>query len=374
MRTDAGEQSEALFLNSAYTFERAEQAEARFARIDPGYFYSRYSNPSLDMLEQKLALLEGTERAIVTASGMAAVFAALMCCLKAGDHIVANKILFSSCYYVITQILPRYGIAYTLVDGADSEAWKNAFRASTRCAFIETPANPTLDIVDIQAAAALCRQHRAKLVVDNVFSTPLVQRPLELGADIVVYSTTKHMEGQGRTLGGAILGRKELLEKDILPFVRHTGPHMSPFTAWVTMKGLETLPLRMERICANAHALAVFLEKQPNVAKVYYPGLASHPQHSMAMRQMKNGGGMLAFELEGGKQAAFAFLNKLELLTIANNLGDTRSLINHPASTTHASIPPEERSALGLSDGLVRLSPGIEDAGDLQDDIAQALA
>ncbi len=372
-RTEVGETSEALFLNSAYVFDSAEHAEARFARTDPGYYYSRYSNPSTEMLEERLALLEGAERCIVTASGMAAVFAGLMSQLKAGDHVVAGKILFSSCYYIITQILPRFGITYTLVDGADLAGWKAALQPNTACAFVETPANPTLDIIDLAEVAKLCRANGTKLIVDNVFSTPLLQHPLRLGADMVIYSTTKHIEGQGRTLGGAILGNKDYLESVVLPFVRHTGPHMSPFTAWVTHKGVETLSLRMERHCANAQKLAEFLEKQKQVSRVLYPGLPSHPHYAVAKKQMKHGGPLIAFELHGGKEAAFRFLNALKLIDISNNLGDSKSLINHPASSTHASISPQERAAIGLGEGLIRFSVGLEDAEDLRDDLAAGL-
>lgn len=376
MRTAYGETSEALFLNSAYTFESAELAEARFARTDPGYFYSRYSNPNLDMLEQRLTAIEaGAERAIVCASGMAAVFAALMSGLKSGDHIIANRILFSSCYYIITQILPQYGISYTLVDGADLNAWEEAFEDNTTHIFIETPANPTLDIIDIEALARLSKPRGVTLLVDNVFATPLYQSPLELGADMVIYSTTKHMDGQGRTLGGAILGAQALLNDQVMPFVRHTGPHMSPFTAWVVFKGLETLSLRMERHNSNALAIAKLLETHTDkVVQVRYPHLPSHPHYAVAKRQMKQGGGLLAFELTGGKEAAFRFLNALTIPRISNNLGDAKSLVTHPASTTHASIAPEQRAALGLSDGLVRISAGLEHVDDLLEDVTQALA
>lgn len=374
IRTPFGETSEAMFLNSAYTFESAEHAEARFARRDPGYFYSRYSNPSLDMLEQRLAAMEkGGERAIVTASGMAAVFAALMSGLKAGDHVLANKVLFSSCYYIITQVLPRFGITYTLVDSADLTAWEAAFTAKTTHIFIETPANPTLELVDIAAVAKLAKANGARLLVDNVFATPLCQHPLALGADMVIYSTTKHMDGQGRTLGGAIIGGKALLEEVVLPFVRHTGPHMSPFTAWVVFKGLETLSLRMERHNTNALAIAEYLEKSPKVARVSYPYLKSHPQHALAKAQMSAGGGVLSFELKNGREAAFKFMNNLHIARISNNLGDAKTLVNNPASTTHASISPEERAKIGLSDGLIRYSAGLEAAADLLQDIENAL-
>jgi O-succinylhomoserine sulfhydrylase len=325
------------------------------------------------MLEQRLALMEGAEACVVTASGMAAVFAALLCQLKSGDHVVAAKALFSSCHYILTQLLPRYGITCTLVDGPDLNAWKKALTRKTACAFIETPANPTLELIDIAALARLCRNNGTRLIVDNVLSMPLTQAPLELGADIVVYSTTKHIDGQGRTLGGAILGSKKFIEEVALPFCRHTGPHMGPFNAWVILKALETLPLRVERHAATAAALAQKLEAHPKVTRVIYPGLQSHPQHAIAKKQMKNGGPMIAFELKGGKKAAFRFMNALELILISNNLGDAKTLITHPASSTHFSMGEAARKAAGITDGLIRLSVGLEDAEDLWSDLEQAL-
>jgi len=372
LMSEWGETSEALFLNSAYTYETAETGEARFDGSQPGFKYGRYSHPNLFMVEERLALLEGAKGCIVTASGMAALFATLMCQLRAGDNVVASKVLFSSCHYIITQILPRFGITYTLV-GAD-ESWEKAITKKTKCVFIETPANPTLELVDIQHVAKICKKMGAQLIVDNVFSTPIVQKPLELGADVVMYSTTKHMDGQGRTLGGAVLSNdKKWLDEVLMPFVRHTGPHMSQFNAWVLLKSLETFPLRMERHLDNSKAIAEFLSTHPKVAKLYYPGLKSHPQYAIAKKQMNHGGPMLAFELKGGKKAAFAFMNKLSLFDISNNLGNAKSLITHPASTTHASIGPEARKAYGITDGLIRLSPGIEDVADLIADLKKAL-
>lgn len=374
IHTQFGETGEAMFLNSAYTFDSAEHAEARFSRRDPGYFYSRYSNPSLDMLEQRLVAMEvGAERAIACASGMAAVFAALMSGLRAGDHVIANKVLFSSIYYIITQILPRFGITYTLVDSGDMKAWETAFTPKTTHIFIESPANPTMELVDITALAKLAKSHGARLLVDNVFATPLYQSPLTLGADMVIYSTTKHLDGQGRTLGGAIIGSKALLEDVVLPFVRHTGPHMSPFTAWVVFKGLETLSLRMERHTKNALAIAELLESSPKIARVAYPFLESHPQYALAKTQMSGGGGILAFEAKGGKDAAFRFMNVLEIARISNNVGDAKTLVTHPASTTHASIAAAERAAIGLGDGLIRYSAGLEATEDLLADVKAAL-
>lgn len=372
-RTPYGETSEAIFMNSGFCYDSAETAESRFNGTAPGFVYSRYVNPTLAMLEDRLALMEGAERCCVTASGMAAVFGSMMCQLKAGDHVVASRVLFGSCYYIITQILPRFGIEFTLVDGADINAWKQAFRKNTALVFIESPANPTLDIVDIAAVAKLCKKAGAKLIVDNVFSTPLLQHPLKLGADIVVYSTTKHIDGQGRSLGGAVISTKKFIEETLLPFHRHTGPALSPFNAWVILKGLETLELRVERHCANALAIAQVLEKHPKVARVMYPGLKSHPHYAVARKQMDKGGPLIAFEVKGGKKAAFAFMNRLQVIDISNNLGDAKSLMTHPASTTHSNIAAAERAKLGISDALLRLSVGIEDEVDILTDILQAL-
>lgn len=374
LRSQFGETSEAIFMNSGFCYDSAETAESRFNGTAPGFVYSRYLNPTLAMLEERLALMEGAERACVMASGMAAVNAALMCQLKTGDHVVASRVLFGSCYYIITQILPRFGIEFTLVDGADLNAWKTALRKNTVAVFVETPANPTLELVDIAAVAKLCKKVGAKLIIDNVFSTPLLQHPLKLGADIVVYSTTKHIDGQGRTLGGAVLGSRQFIDEVLLPFHRHTGPAMSPFNAWITLKGLETLPLRVERQCRNAQAVAELLVQSDKIAVVHYPGLKSHPQHAILKKQMSHGGPMVAFEVKGGKKAAFRFMNRLNIIDISNNLGDTKSLITHPASSTHANIEAAERLKLGITDSLLRLSVGLEDISDLLGDIRQALA
>ncbi len=373
IQSQFGETSEALFMNSAYTYESSEQAEKLFSGEIQGFKYGRYSHPNLAMLEERLSLMEGSEGCIVAASGMAAVFASLMCQLKAGDHVAASKVLFSSCNYIITDVLPRFGISYTLVEGEDMAGWQKAITKKTKCVFIETPANPTLELVDIAAVAEICKKAGACLIVDNVFATPLVQSPLKLGADLVVYSTTKHIDGQGRTLGGAILGKRKLLDEVVMPFVRHTGPHMSQFNAWLLLKSLETLELRTERHCSNAAKLAAVLEKHPKVTKIVYPGLKSHPQHAIAKKQMSNGGPLIAFELKGGKKAAFAFMNALCVFDISNNLGNAKSLVTHPASTTHASIGAAARKIAGIGDGLIRLSVGIEDVRDLEADILQAL-
>ncbi len=373
LQSPFGETSEALFLNSSYSYESAEQGEARFAGTDAGFKYGRYSHPNLEMLQERLCLMEGAEACVVTASGMAAVFAALMCQLKTGDHVVASRVMFSSCHYIITQVLPRFGISYTLVDGTDMKAWQKAITPKTACVFLESPANPTLELVDIAAVAKLCKKAKAQLIVDNVFAPPPIQMPLELGADVIIYSTTKHIDGQGRTLGGAILGKKKFIEDVLTPFARHTGPHMSPFNAWVLLKSLETLPLRLERHCANAARLAEVLVRHPKVTHVGYPHLKNHPQYALANTQMSSGGSLIALELKDGKKAAFKFMNALRVFDISNNLGNAKSLATHPASTTHASIPAAERKRLGISDGLVRLSVGIEDIKDLEADILNAL-
>jgi O-succinylhomoserine sulfhydrylase len=373
LQSQFGETSEALFLNSSFTYDSAEDSEALFAGKATGFKYGRYSHPNLAMLEERFALMEGAEACVVTASGMAAVFAALMAQLKSGDHVVASKVLFSSCHYIITQILPRFGITYTLVDSEDMPGWSKAITKNTRCAFIETPANPTLELVDIAAIAKLCKKTGTCLIIDNVFATPLLQHPLELGADLVVYSTTKHIDGQGRTLGGAILGKRKFIDETLMPFVRHTGPHMSQFNAWLLLKSLETLPLRVEKHCSNAAALAAMLEKHPKITRIIYPGLKSHPQYAIAKKQMSHGGPMIVFEVKGGKKGAFRFMNALSVIDISNNLGNAKSLMTHPASTTHASLGAAELKRLNIGDGLLRFSVGIEDVDDLKDDIAQAL-
>lgn len=374
MRSQYGETSEAVYMNSGFCYADAETAESRFNGEAPGFVYSRYSNPNLAMLEQRLAALEGADACNVMASGMAAVFAALMCQLKAGDRVVASRALFSSCHYILAQLLPRFGIEVALVDGTSHAAWKEALSRPTACVFIETPSNPTLEVIDIAAVAALTHAAGGRLIVDNVFGTPLLQRPIEFGADIVVYSTTKHMDGQGRCLGGAVLGERRFMEDILLPFHRHTGPAMSPFNAWLVFKALETFPLRMARHVDNAEALVEALVASDKVSRVIYPGLKTHPQHAIAMKQMKRAGALIAFEMKGGKEAAFKLLNALELMTISNNLGDARTLVTHPATTTHASVAPEERAGFGITDGMIRLSAGIEDASDLVADLQQALA
>jgi O-succinylhomoserine sulfhydrylase len=372
-RTGFCETSEALFLTSGYVYGSAAEAEESFDGTRDRMVYSRFKNPTIAMFEQRLADLEEAPACRATASGMAAVHAALMCQLKAGDRVVASRALFGSCQWIINELMPRFGIERVFVDGPDLDAWAKALSQPTACVFIETPANPTLEIIDITAVADLAHKAGAKLVVDNVFATPVLQSPLKLGADVVVYSATKHIDGQGRCLGGAVLGDLAFCQDVLSPYLRNTGPTMSPFNAWVLLKGLETLDLRVERHCANALKLARFLEGRPEVARVLYPGLESHPQHALAARQMSGWGSILALELKGGKKAAYSLLDKLELIDISNNLGDAKSLITHPWTTTHQRLSPEDKQAMGISEGLLRLSVGIEDGDDLVEDLDQAL-
>ncbi len=373
IRSDFGETSEAIFLNSGFAYNSAETAESRFNGEAPGYVYSRYLNPSLKMLEDKLSILEGAEAACVMASGMAAVFASIMCQLKTGDHFIASKVLFGSCFHIATKILPNYGIEVSLVDGVNEDEWRKAFKKNTKVVFIETPANPNLEIVDIKFVADLCKKNGAQLIVDNIFASPYSQKSFELGADIVVYSTTKHMDGQGRTLGGCVLGSEKFIKEILLPFHRHTGPALSPFNAWVILKSLETFALRMQRHCANAQKIAEFLESHKKVKRVLYPNLPSHPQFAVAKKQMKNGGAMLAFEIAGDKKDAFAFMNRLQIIDISNNLGDAKSLITHPATTTHSNISRDEQEKIGITESMCRLSVGLEHVDDLIADLNQSL-
>jgi O-succinylhomoserine sulfhydrylase len=376
-RSPYGETSEALYLNSGFVYDAPETAEARFdgTNNDPdAYVYGRYGNPTVTMFEQRLALLEGAEACYGVASGMAAVYGALACQLKTGDHIVASKALFGSCYQVITSILPRFGITHTLVDGNDMKAWKEAFRPETKLVFLETPSNPTLEIIDIAAVGEIAKKAGACFVVDNIFATPILQKPLQQGADVIVYSGTKHMDGQGRVLGGAIVSTKAFKEEKLKPFLRHTGPSLSPFNAWVLLKGLETLKLRVEAQSASAIAIADYLSAVKVVDRVLYPTMDGHKGSDIARRQMKSGGTMVTFEVAGGKDAAFNVLRKLRLIDISNNLGDAKSLMTHPASTTHRNIGPEARAMMGITDGMLRLSVGLEDVKDLMDDLKQALS
>jgi len=373
LRSAFEETAEAIYLTSGYVYETAEDAEAAFKGDVERYVYSRYANPTVAMFEDRLRRLEGAEACRGTTSGMAAVFASLICQLKAGDRVVASRALFGSCHFIINDILPRFGIETQLIDGTDAAAWEAALTPGTAAVFLETPSNPTLEIIDIALVVDLAHKAGAKVIVDNVFASPVLQRPMEYGADIVVYSTTKHIDGQGRCLGGAILASKQFIDEKLTPIMRHTGPSMSPFNAWVMVKGLETLALRMERHCENALAVARFLETRREVRKVLYPGLDSHPQAALARRQMDAGSSILSFEVEGGKERAFRMLNALKTIDISNNLGDAKSLVTHPATTTHQRLTPEQRAELDISDGLVRLSVGLEDVEDLQEDLARAL-
>jgi O-succinylhomoserine sulfhydrylase len=374
LRSQFAETSEALFLTQGYVYTSAEQAEARFKNEDPGYQYTRFGNPTVTMFEERLRLLEGAEVARATATGMAAVTASLLAFLKAGDHVVAARAMFGSCRYIVETLCPRFGIASTLIDGRDIEAWRKAVRPNTKALFFETPANPTLDLVDIAAVAKLGREIGALTIVDNVFATPILQRPLAHGADIVVYSATKHIDGQGRCLGGAVLCTEKFLTDHLQDFIRQTGPSLSPFNAWVMLKGLETLPVRVRAQCETAAKIADHLAASPGVTKVLYCGRPDHPQAALARKQMTGGGQVVTFEVAGGKDAAFRFQNALGVIKISNNLGDAKSLITHPATTTHYRIGAPARAELGITDGMMRLSVGLEAAEDLTADIDAALA
>ncbi|EHS49272.1 O-succinylhomoserine sulfhydrylase [Rhizobium sp. PDO1-076] len=373
LRSQYGETSEAIYLTQGFVYDSSEAAEARFKGETDGFIYARYGSPTNDMFEKRMCMLEGAEDARATASGMAAVSAAILCQVKAGDHIVAARALFGSCRYIIETLAPRYGVEFTLVDGRDLANWEAAIRPNTKVMFLESPTNPTLEVVDIAGVAKLANQIGAKLIVDNVFATPLFQKPLELGAHIVVYSATKHIDGQGRCLGGVVLSDKEWITENLQDYFRHTGPAMSPFNAWTLLKGIETLPLRVKQQTANAAAIADFLAEQGAVAKVIYPGRADHPQADLVAKQMSGGSTLVCFEMKGGKDAAFKLQNALDIVKISNNLGDAKSLITHPATTTHKNLSDEARAELGMSGGTVRLSCGIEDTTDLLEDFAQAL-
>ncbi|MFN3671496.1 MAG: O-succinylhomoserine sulfhydrylase [Bosea sp. (in: a-proteobacteria)] len=374
MRSQFGETSEALFLTQGHVYDSAEQCEARFLNKDPGFQYARFSNPTVAMLEQRMAAFEGAEACRATATGMAAVTAAVMGQVKAGDHVVAAQALFGSCRYVVEEHLPRYGVASTLVDGTDIAAWRAAVRPNTKVLFLESPSNPTLEVIDIAAVAAVAREIGATLVVDNVFATPLFQRPLELGADCVVYSATKHIDGQGRCLGGLILASEAFITTHVQTFLRQTGPALSPFNAWVMLKALETLPLRIERQARSAGQVADWLAGQDKLTRLIFPGRADHPQAATIAKQMSGPSTLIAFEVAGGKDAAFRLLNAVKLIRISNNLGDAKSLIVHPATTTHQRFSPEVRASMGVTEGMIRLSIGLEHADDLIADLTQALA
>jgi O-succinylhomoserine sulfhydrylase len=373
IRSEFGETSEALFLTQGYVYDSAEQCEARFKGEDPGYIYSRYSNPTITMFEQRMVEFEGAEAGRSTATGMAAVTTAMLAPLKAGDHVVAAKAMFGSCRYVIEDLLPRYGIQSTLVDGLDLDQWQRAMRPNTRSCFLESPTNPTLDVLDIGAIAEIVHRNGARLIVDNVFATPIWQSPLALGADVVVYSATKHIDGQGRCLGGIILSSEQFITEHIHTFLRQTGPSISPFNAWVLLKGLETLAVRVRAQTETAAKVADALARHRKISRLIYPGRADHPQAALVKKQMRAGSTLVGFEVGGGKAGAFRTLNALKLARISNNLGDAKSLVTHPATTTHQRLTPQARAELGISDGFIRLSVGLEHADDLIEDLHAAL-
>ncbi|MCK1618652.1 O-succinylhomoserine sulfhydrylase [Bradyrhizobium sp. 159] len=373
LRSQYGETSEALFLTQGYVYNSAEECEARFKGEDPGFIYSRYSNPTIAMFERRMIELEGAEAARSAATGMAAVTTAILAPLKAGDHVVASRALFGSCLYVVQDLLPRYGIETTLVDGLDLDQWQRALKPNTKTFFLESPTNPTLDVLDIPSIAEIAHKGGARLVVDNVFATPIWQSPLALGADVVVYSATKHIDGQGRCLGGIILSSEAFIAEHIHNFMRQTGPSISPFNAWVLLKGLETLGVRVRAQTDTAARIAEVLASHPKISRLVYPGRADHPQAALVKKQMRGGSTLVGFEVKGGKQAAFRVLNELKLAKISNNLGDAKSLVTHPATTTHQRLKPEDRAALGISEGFIRFSAGLEHAEDLIEDLTAAL-
>ena len=373
LRSQFGETSEALFLTQGFVYDTAEQCEARFTGAEPGYIYARYSNPTVTMFERRMAEFEGAESARATASGMAAVTTALVGQVRAGDHVVAAKALFGSCRWVIEEFLPRFGVASTLVDGLDLDQWKKAARPNTKVFFLESPTNPTLDVLDIPAIAEIAHAAGATLVVDNVFATPIWQSPLALGADVVVYSATKHIDGQGRCLGGIILASEKMIQDNFHMLLRQTGPSMSPFNAWVLLKGLETLHLRVRRQTETAGIVADALATHPKIKRLIYPGRADHPQAATVARQMRGGSTLVGLAVDGDKQATFRFLDALRLIRITNNLGDAKSLVTHPATTTHQRLTPQARAELGITDGFVRFSAGLEHPDDLVGDLVEAL-
>ncbi len=374
-RSQYGEVAEAIFLTQGFVYDSAEAAEARFIKAgEDEFIYARYGNPTVRMFEDRIAALEGAEDAFATASGMAAVNGALTSMLRSGDHVVSSRALFGSCLYILEEVLTRYGVEVTFVDGTDLDQWRAAVRPGTKAVFLETVSNPTLEVIDLEAVAGIAHGVGATVIVDNVFATPIFSRALSLGADVVVYSTTKHVDGQGRALGGVILGTREFIRKTVEPYLKHTGAAMSPFTAWIMLKGMETLDLRVRAQAAGALAIAEALEGDARLARVIYPGLEGHPQHAIAMAQMGSGGTVVALDIAGGKEAAFRFLNALRIVTISNNLGDAKSIVTHPATTTHQRLSEETRAALGITPGLVRLSVGIEDPADLLADIRGALS
>ncbi|WP_374646875.1 O-succinylhomoserine sulfhydrylase [Tabrizicola sp.] len=374
-RSQYGEMAEAIFLTQGFVYPTAEAAEARFVKAgEDEFIYARYGNPTTRMFEERIAALEGTEDAFATASGMAAVSGALTSCLRAGDHVVAARALFGSCLYILEEVLGRFGVRVTFVDGADLDQWRRAVTPGTRAVFFESMSNPTLELVDIRAVSEIAHAAGAIVICDNVFATPIFSRAVEQGADVIVYSTTKHVDGQGRALGGVVCGTRDFVRKVLEPYMKHTGGSMSPFTAWMHLNGMATLDLRCRAMADAALRVAAALEAHPKVTKVVYPGLPSHPQHALAMAQMGSGGTLVTFEVAGGKEAAFRFMDALEIVKISNNLGDARTIATHPATTTHQRLPQEQKDALGITPGLIRLSLGLEDAGDLVADLTRALS
>ena len=373
-RSQYGEMAEAIFLTQGFAYDSAEQAEARFIKAgDDEFIYARYGNPTTRMFEDRIAAIEGTEDAFATASGMAAVNGALTSMLRAGDHVVSSRALFGSCLYILEDVLTRYGVKVTFVDGADLSQWEKAVIPGTKAVFFESMSNPTLDLVDIRSVSQIAHRAGALVIVDNVFATPIFSRAVDQGADVVVYSTTKHIDGQGRALGGVICGTRDFVRKVAEPYLKHTGAAMSPFTAWIMLNGMATLDLRCRAMADAAAKIAVALDGHPALSKVIFPGLASHPQHDLAMTQMGSGGTMLAFDIKGGKDAAFAFMNALRIIKISNNLGDAKSIVTHPVTTTHQRLPEDQKAALGITPGLIRLSVGLEDPDDLISDLEAAL-
>ncbi len=372
-RSNFKETSEALFLNSGFVYDSAEQAEAIFKGEQTGFQYTRYANPTIEMFEQRLALLDGSEACFATSSGMSAVFGAMMCQLKTGDHVVSSSALFGSCRYILKEILPKFGIEVSFIDGKEIDEWEKNIKKNTKIFFFESPSNPCLEIIDIKQVCLLAKKNKITSVVDNIFASPILQQPVKFGADVIIYSGTKHIDGQGRAMGGAVCSSKKFKEDILKPFLRHTGPCISPFNAWVLLKSLETIKIRVYAQSESALQISKELEKHKNVEKVYYPFLKSFPQYALAKKQQDKGGTMVAFKIKGKQKEAFKFINKLKIFDISNNLGDTKSLVTHPTTTTHKVLGEEDRLSLGITSNLVRLSVGLEDIKDLKEDILQAL-
>lgn len=372
-RSNFKETSEAIFLNSGFVYDSAEQAEAIFLGKKKGFQYSRYANPTVEMFEQRLALLDGSEACFATASGMAAVFGSMMCQLKAGDHVVSASALFGSCRYILNDILPKFGIEVSFIDGKNIKEWNKSIQKNTKIFFFESPSNPCLEIIDIKQVCNLAKKNKITTIVDNIFASPVLQQPVKFGADVVIYSGTKHIDGQGRAMGGAVCSTNKFKENILKPFLRHTGPCISPFNAWVLLKSLETIKIRVLSQSDNALQIASFLEKHKKIEQVYYPGLKSFPQYALAKKQQSAGGTMIAFKVKGGKKDAFKIINKLNIFDISNNLGDSKSLVTHPTTTTHKVLGEEARLSLGITPNLIRLSIGLEDINDLKEDLSNSL-